>query len=62
MLSADGVKQYAIGSRSLTRYDTSLKDIVDQIKAIEREIAELEAVKSGGSARRAYGVVPRDSW
>lgn len=60
MLSQDGVKSYAIGSRNLTRYDTALKDIQDKIKSLEREIEQLEATLAGIKPRKAVGVVPRD--
>jgi len=60
MLSQNGVKSYAIGSRNLTRYDTALKDIQDKIKTLESEIAQLEAALKGIKPRKAVGVVPRD--
>ena len=56
MLSEDGIKTYALGSRSLSRYDTDLRAIQSAIKQLEDEIAELEA----NSPRRAVGVLPRD--
>lgn len=56
MLDKDGVKNYSIGTRSLSRYDTALVDIQKAIKALEQEIAELESNKP----RRAVGIVPRD--
>jgi len=60
MLSEDGIRTYALGSRSISRYDTMLKDIQAAIKKLEDEIAELEALLAGGSPRKAVGVVPRD--
>jgi len=60
MLSQDGVKSYSIGSRNLSRYDTALKDIQDKIKALEDEIAQLEAALQGIKPRKAIGVLPRD--
>lgn len=61
MLS-DAAKQYSIGSRSLTRHDTPLSTVIDELKKIDTELADLEAMKSGRSARRAFGVMPRDDW
>lgn len=53
-------KQYNIGSRGMTRYDTPLADIRAIIKDLERERAELEALLCGKGARRAVAVVVRD--
>lgn len=52
------VKQYTIGSRSLTRFD--LSELWDMIQQLEKEIDELEAVLAGGKRRKVVGVVPRD--
>jgi predicted translin family RNA/ssDNA-binding protein len=60
MLSPDAVRAYGIGSRNLQRYDTALKDILDMIKKLEDEIAELELIAEGKTPRRAVAVVPRD--
>jgi chromosome segregation ATPase len=60
MLDANGVKQYSLGSRSLTRYDTGFAELLRQIKALEDEIADLEALKAGCAARRSVGIVPRE--
>lgn len=60
MLSPDGVRAYGVGSRNLQRYDTALKDILDMIRKLEEEIAELELLAAGESPRRAVAVVPRD--
>ena len=60
MLSPDGVKSYGMGTRNIQRYEIALKDIQSGIKVLEQEIAELEAVSSGRSPRRAVAVVPRD--
>lgn len=53
-----GVQSYSIGSRSLTKLD--LSKIMDEIKAHEKAIAEIELVLSCGKRRRAVGIVPRD--
>ena len=55
LLSRSGVKSYTIGPRSLTRYDTSLKDIQDAIRELQAECDEL---KCGG--RRRLAAVPRN--
>ena len=53
------VKSYAIGSRTLTRFD--LPQIEDTIARLEKEIDELEAaLLNGGKRRKAVGVIPRD--
>ena len=52
------VKQYAIGSRNLTRLD--LPQLEDTIAALEKEVDNLEAQLRGGSRRKAVSVVPRD--
>ena len=58
-LSSGGVKSYMIDDRQLTRYD--LPDLMEQIKALETEIDDLEGQLDGGlRARRAFGVVPLD--
>lgn len=62
MLSPDGVQQYGVGSRSLTRYNTDLKAVQDMIKQLDDEIAELEGLLCGRKPRKAVGVVPRDDW
>lgn len=53
-------KQYNIGSRGMTRYDTPLADIRAIIKDLEKEIDELEAELCGKGPRRAVAVVQRD--
>lgn len=52
------VKQYAIGSRNLTRLD--LPQLEDTISKLEKEIDSLELQLQGGKPRKAVGVVPRD--
>ena len=53
------VQSYAIGSRNLTRFDiTRLKA---EIKEMEKEVDQLEAMANGGTRRKAVGVIPRDS-
>jgi len=60
MLSEDGIRTYALGSRSVSRYDTDLKAIQAAIMQLGDEIAELEAALLGERPRKAVGVVPRD--
>ena len=57
-LAEGGVKQYTIGSRSLTKLD--LDRINEEIKGHEKAIAELDAALSGRKRRRAVAVLPRD--
>lgn len=52
------VKQYTIGSRSLTRFD--LDELWDMIKTLEAELDQLETQLAGGGRRKAVGVIPRD--
>lgn len=52
------VQSYSIGSRNLTRLN--LAELKDTIKALEKEIDELESSLNGGGRRKAVGVVPRD--
>ncbi len=60
LLSKDGVQAYAIGSRNLQHYQTSLADIQKMIDSLRKRISELEAELAGQSPRRAVGVTPRD--
>lgn len=53
-----GVKAYMIDDRQLTRFD--LPVLKKQIKELEEEIDELEALVAGARPRRAFGVIPRD--
>lgn len=55
-----GVQSYGIGSRNVARYSIDLGTLRDTIKALEQEIAELEALLCGGNVRKAVGVVIRD--
>ena len=53
------VQSYTIGSRSLTRLN--LPDLKNESRGIETGIGALEEqLRSGGKARKAVGVVPRD--
>lgn len=52
------VRQYSIGSRSLTRLD--LDELWDMIKTLESEVDQLESLLAGGGRRKAVGVIPRD--
>lgn len=60
MLSKEGVQLYTIGSRNLQRYQTTLSYVQSEIDKLQKKLDELEAELTGGSARRAVGVVPRD--
>lgn len=53
-----GVQSYSIGSRSLTKLDTS--KIMSEIKEHENAADELESLLRGGKRRKAVGVIPRD--
>lgn len=55
-----GVQSYGLGTRSVTRYNTDLAQVRAAISDLKKEIAALEAQLSGGKARKAVGVVPRD--
>lgn len=55
-----GAKSYGIGSRNVSRYDTALKEVQDQIATLEREVRTLERALSGRPVRRSAGLVPRD--
>ena len=57
-LSSGGVKSYMIDDRQLTRYD--LPDLMEQIKALETEIDDLEGQLNGLLARRAFGIIPME--
>lgn len=53
-----GAQSYSMGSRSLTR--ANLADIKSMIDILEKEIGELENIRSGKRPRKAFAVVPRD--
>lgn len=55
-----GVQSYGIGSRNLARYNTDLATIRAAIKELEDEIAALEGELAGQRPRKAVGVVLRD--
>lgn len=55
-----GVQSYGIGTRNLSRYNTDLAQIRAAIKELKDEIAELEAILEGGSARKRVGLVFRE--
>lgn len=55
-----GVQSYGLGSRNVTRYNTELSQIRDEISNLKKEIDVLENQLRGGTARKAVGVVPRD--
>lgn len=52
------VQSYTIGSRNLTRLD--LDKLGENIRRLEKELAEIEAALKGGGKRKAVGVIPRD--
>ncbi len=53
-----GVKSYSIDDRTLTRFD--LPELQDKIEEAERKVDELENLLNGGSARKSFGILPRD--
>lgn len=55
-----GVQSYGVGSRNLSRYQMDLSTIRNAIKALQKEVDELEAELAGGCKRKAVAVVPRD--
>lgn len=52
------VASYTIGSRNLTRFD--LTKLKDEITSMEKEVDALAVMATGGSRRKAVGVIPRD--
>ena len=57
-LLSGGVKSYKLDDRELTRLD--LGKLSEEIKEAEQKADELEALLNGQSARKAFGVIPRD--
>ncbi len=57
-LVSGNVKSYALPDRQLTRLD--LPALAQEIAKPEKQIAGLAAQLAGGSARRAFGILPRD--
>lgn len=51
-------KSYRLDDRELTRFD--LDTLSDEIEDAERKVEELTALLNGRSARKAFGVIPRD--
>ena len=57
-LVSGGVKSYTIDDRTLTKFDiASLKRAINDA---ETKVDEYEALLSGMSPRRAFGILPRD--
>lgn len=52
------VKSYKLKDRELTMLD--LPSLFKEIKETEQRVDELEALASGGSRRKAVGVIPMD--
>ena len=52
------MKSYKLDDRELTRLD--LGKLSEEIKEAEQKVDELEALLNGQSARKAFGVIPRD--
>ena len=50
------MKAYLIDDRQLTRLD--LDKLSEEIRTLEEEIEELEALLDGGGRRKAVGVIP----
>lgn len=57
-LLSGGVKSYKLDDRELTRLD--LGKLSEEIKEAEQKVDELEALLNGQSARKAFGIIPRD--
>ncbi len=57
-LVSGNVKSYALPDRQLTRLD--LPALAQEIAKTEKQIDGLAAQLAGGSARRAFGILPRD--
>lgn len=55
-ISSGRVKSYMIDDRQLTNHN--LDDLSDEIRKVEEEIDELEALLDGGGRRKAVGVIP----
>ena len=55
-LVSGGVTAYMIDDRQLTRLD--LDKLSEEIRTLEEEIEELEALLDGGGRRKAVGVIP----
>jgi len=53
-----GVKNYTIDDRQLSRFD--IPELLDKIKEAEKKVDELNALLCGNSARKAFGIIPRD--
>ena len=53
-----GVKSYSIDDRELTRFDIPV--LRKEIEAAEKKVDELNALLNGGSARKAFGIIPMD--
>lgn len=51
-------KSYRLDDRELTRFD--LDTLSDEIEDAERKVEELTALLNCQSARKAFGVIPRD--
>lgn len=51
-------KSYRLDDRELIRFD--LDTLSDEIEDAERKVEELTALLNGQSARKAFGVIPRD--
>ena len=57
-LLSGNVQRYVLGSRELTRLD--LEKLGNEIRTLENEVENLEALLKGGSRRKAVAVIPRD--
>ncbi len=57
-LVSGNAKSYALPDRQLTRLD--LPALAQEIEKTEKQVDELTAQLSGGSGRRAFGILPRD--
>ena len=58
---SDGVQAYGLGTRSITRFQTALNDVVRMIESLKSKIAALEfAMEHGGARRKIRTIVPFD--
>lgn len=56
----DGAQSYGTGTRSLTRYQTNLADIRAEIKALQKEIAQLDAIIEARPRHFVGRIIPID--
>lgn len=57
-IASGRVKSYMIDDRQLTNHN--LDELSEEIRTLENEINELEALLDGSGRRKAVGVIPMD--